>query len=112
MTGPTRYVESDGDYQRPETAASRMADLLRRQPRVDAHGRPIPATAADPTVTAVVGGPDPDGTALPATPSPRTSTGGSREPVAAPGTPGTLLERMHAKAQLQLDEPTPPGSVV
>jgi len=109
MTDSTRFVESDQDYQRPPSAASRMADLLRRQPRVDGNGFPLP-TATDPTITDVVGGPDPI-TALPATP-PSVTPSGSHTPVPAPGTPGSLLERMHAKAQAQLDQPLPPGSTV
>ena len=107
--GPTRYVETDTDYQRPETAASRMRDRLRLQPRVDAHGRPIPATTTDPTVTAVVGGPDPTVATVPATP-PTGTASGSHTPVPTPGTPGTVLDRLQAKAAQQLDQPTPPGS--
>ena len=110
MTGPTRYVESDDDYQRPETAASRMRDRLRRQPRVDAHGFPLP-TATDPTVTDVVGGPDPITPVVPPQGGPATLSG-SHTPVPAPGTPGSLLDRMHAKAAQQLAQPTPPGSAV
>jgi hypothetical protein len=111
--GSTRLVPSGNGYEAPETPQSRMAAELRRgRQKVDHNGFPV-ATAAetgttDVTGAAVVGAPDP--AAVPATPSPRTPTGGSREPVPTPGGTGTLLERMHAKAQAQLDAPLPPGS--
>ena len=104
----TRPVPSGNGYTAPETSQSRMiAEWQRGHQKVDGNGFPVRTPAE--TGTTDVTGTDP-AAALPATPSPRTSTGGAREPVPTPGGTGTLLERMHAKAQAQLDAPLPPGS--
>jgi hypothetical protein len=106
----TRPVPSGNGYTAPETSQSRMAAELRRGlQKVDGNGFPV-ATRAETGVTQVTDGTDPATATVPATPSPRTPTGGSREPVAAPGAPGSLLERLQAKAAQQLAEPLPPGS--
>ena len=108
-TSTTRPVPSGNGYTAPVTPQSRMAAELRRgHQKVDHNGFPVRTPAE--TGTTDVTGTDPPSATVPATPSPRTSTGGSREPVAAPGPTGSLLERMHAKAQAQLDQPIPPGS--
>jgi len=97
-------VPTTEDYAAPVNTKSRIADKFRRLAEVEVIGRDGQPRA----VTAVVDGPDP-ATAVPATP-PSVTPSGSHTPVPTPGTPGSVLDRLQAKAAQQLDQPIPPGS--
>lgn len=45
---------SDGSYTRPDTIQARIAEKMKRMPRVDANGRDLPPATADPTVVPIV----------------------------------------------------------
>jgi len=105
VSGTTTPVPSDQDYQAPVNTKSRIADKFRRLAEVEVIGRDGQPRA----VTPVVGGPDPI-TASDVDASTSVTPSGSHTPVPTPGGTGTLVERMRQKAQLQLDQPIPPGS--
>lgn len=107
----TRPVPSGNGYTAPETSQSRMiAEWQRGHQKVDGNGFAV-RTQAETGVTQATDGTDPATATVPTPPSTGTASG-SHTPVPTPGPTGSLLERMHQKAQQQLDQPLPPGSTV
>lgn len=103
----TRPVPSsaDGSYTQPETVQSRIAEKMRRMPKVDHNGHELIAPTADPAVTPILDPVPPQTGKL--RPNPLQG-GGEGVSVAAPARGGTL-EQLAARLA-DGDEPPIPAA--
>lgn len=102
----TRFAPdaADGSYVRPPSVQQRIAEKLKRMPRVDAHGHNLLPAAADPTVIPIVDPAEPQAGKLKANP-----LQGGGEGVSVPTPPvGSTLEQLADQLAHQLADPVAP----
>lgn len=122
MPDTARPVPSsaDGSYTRPDTIQSRIAEKMRRMPRVNCDGHDLPLATADPSVIPIVDGSQLSGTAqsLPAAvpaapaamqPNPAQGVGGGASVPAPPR--GSTLQRLADQLANGAAPPIPEGFV-
>jgi hypothetical protein len=87
--------------------ASRIAEKMKRMPRVDFNGRDLPPATADPSVISIVDAAAPTVPTVPA-PNPAQGVGGGAS-VPAPTAGGSTLDRITAELTRKLAPPLPEG---
>jgi hypothetical protein len=97
---------SDGSYTRPDTIQSRIAEKMKRMPRVNCDGHDLPPATADPSVITIVDAAVP---AAPAAMLPNAAQGGGGVPVPTPAAGGSTLDRIAAELTRKLAPPIPEG---